>query len=422
MKFPTAILKNKNILSKLGFTLVVVLLFRAVAAIPLPGVPTDALKSLLDGNSFFQVLGLLSGGLLESIGILTIGLGPYINASYVFQLLSVIVPQIRDLYQGGPVERKLLTMYTRLLTIPLAVIQSVVIYSLMNRFNLLGSAQTTSQIFATVALLTFGSVFSMWLGELITEFGMGGGSSVIILAGILVSVPRNLQANFLSLTDTWRQVALVAIIIALIIVAILISYSYRKIILIYARRVRPNGLPGYKNFIPINVNPAGVMPVIFAISLMDLPRIALEFGSQNIKNETFLKFAANVLNFYNDQLAFDLVLALVTIVFTFISAYIIFRPKEVAENVNKQGAYIEGVRPGKQTEQYLGKALIYTVIFGAILLGLLTLAPSLLVLYLKLPKLVITGTGALIVSSVILDVIRQIQALHASDQSRVDYY
>ncbi|WKZ30272.1 MAG: preprotein translocase subunit SecY [Candidatus Dojkabacteria bacterium] len=416
------ILTKKDILSKLFFTVATLTIFRAVAVVPIPGIPSEALKDILAGSSFFQVLGLLSGGLLESVGILTIGLGPYINASYIFQLLSVAIPQIREMYQGGPVERKTLTMYTRLLSVPLAVVQSIVIYTLLKQFGLLGETQDTLQIVSTVMLLTFGAVFSMWLGELVTEFGLGGGSSVIILAGILVSIPRNLESNFLSLTDDWKKVVLVMVIIGLVLLAVVISSSFNKIKLIYARRVRPSGNQGYANFLPLNINPAGVMPVIFAISLLDVPRIAFSYVTQNVQNESLQLFAAQVVNLYNYQFGYDMILMLVTVIFTFISAFIIFRPNEVAENVNKQGAYIEGVRPGKETEKYLRKVLVYTTIFGAILLGVITLAPSLIVLGLELPRLVVTGTGALIVASVILDVIRQVQALYAAKQDHVDYY
>ena len=188
-------LKNKDIVRKVAFTLIIVAIFRFVAVIPIPGIPQNALKDLLTGNNFVQVIGLLSGGMLQSIGILTIGLGPYINASYIFQLLSVVIPQVKELYQGGPVERKMLTMYTRLLSIPLAIIQSVVIYTILSRLNLLGAAPSQIQVASIVTLLTFGSVFAMWLGELITEFGLGGGTSIIILAGILVNVPIQLARD-----------------------------------------------------------------------------------------------------------------------------------------------------------------------------------------------------------------------------------
>jgi preprotein translocase subunit SecY len=413
------ILKNKAIINKLFFTFIVLLCFRAVAAIPIPGIPQSALKDILSGSSFFQVIGLLSGGLLESIGILTIGLGPYINASYIFQLMSVVVPQIRELYQG---ERRMLTMYTRLLTIPLAIVQSLVIYSLLNRLGLLGVQPDQFQIIATVTLLTFGAMFSMWLGELLTEYGLGGGTSMIILAGILVSLPKSIESNLLSISNDWSKVTVVAMFILVIVIAIVITLSARKINLIYARRVRPSGNAGYMNFIPININPAGVMPVIFAISMMDLPRLGFTYLAQQTTDQTLLQMANNVIGFYNDPFWFNVVLLVVTIVFAFISAFIIFRPKEVAENINKQGAYIEGVRPGKATEQFLSQTLLYTTIYGAIFLGILTLLPTVVLNVFSLPQLVITGTGALILSSVILDIIRQIQALHAARQDNIDYY
>jgi len=156
-----SLFKNKDIRRKITFTLIVLVIFRFVAALPIPGIPQSALKDLLQGNNFVQVISLLSGGMLQSIGILTIGLGPYINASYIFQILSVAIPQIKELYQGGPVERKALTMYTRLLSIPLAVIQSVVIFTVLSKLGLLGTTPSQIQIAAVVVLLTFGSVFAM---------------------------------------------------------------------------------------------------------------------------------------------------------------------------------------------------------------------------------------------------------------------
>lgn len=416
------ILKNRNIVNKILFTLLALLAFRAVATIPLPGIPASALKDLLSGSSFFQVIGLLSGGLLESIGILTIGLGPYINASYIFQLLGVIVPQIKELQQGGPMERKTLTMYTRLVSIPLAIIQSLVIYSLLNRLGLLGASPETLQTVSTIALLTFGAMFSMWLGELMTEFGLGGGTSMIILAGILISIPRSFQDNFLSIPELWKRVALVGIFILLIIIAIVISSAFRKVKLIYARRVRPSGNGGYVNYIPLSINPAGVMPVIFAISILDIPRLAFSYLLGQTTNPTLISISESVVNFYNNQTNFDILFVIVTVAFTFLSAFIVFRPSEVAENINKQGAYIEGVRPGKATEKYLTKSLLYAIIYGALLLALITVLPTSLVTLLSLPKLIITGTGALILASVILDSVRQIQALYAARQDHIDYY
>jgi len=416
------IFKTKEIISKLGFTLLIVLLFRAVAIIPIPSIPADALRELLQGSSFFQVLSLLSGGLLNNIGILIIGLGPYINASYVFQLLSVVFPQVRELYQGGPIERRKLTLYTRLLSVPLAIIQSVVIYSLLSRFGLLSETVDSLQIASIIALLTFGSMFTMWLGELISEFGVGGGSSVIILVGILATLPSELQTTFLSMTEISKQAWLIVILLVLVIVAVILALSYRKIKLIYARRVRPDGMPGYINYIPISINPAGVMPVIFAVTVLDLPRLISSYLSQNVSQESIKTIADAIVNLYNNRIGFDVVLAIITIAFAFLSAFIIFRPKEIAENVNKQGAYIEGVRPGKETEKYIQRALLYTTFYGAFFLAVLTLLPNLSVTLLGLSSLAVTGTGILIVASVILDVIRQIQAIISTKHESRDYY
>ncbi|MCC7304588.1 preprotein translocase subunit SecY [bacterium] len=435
---------NRDIVRKIVFTSVIVAIFRLVAVIPIPGIPQDALKDLLTGNNFVQVIGLLSGGMLQSIGILTIGLGPYINASYIFQLLSVAIPQIKELYQGGPVERKMLTMYTRLLSVPLAIIQSVVIYTILNRLGLLGATPSSIQIVSIVALLTFGSVFAMWLGELITEFGMGGGTSVIILAGILVNVPVQLARDietigiklvstklagtipFFTLEGTSQAIGKFALLMGLILgsvlLAIIIALAVRKIRLIYARRVRPTGIGGYSNYIPLSINTAGVMPVIFAISILDLPRILIQYLSTQISVPAFQTFANGVVTFLSNQMYYDGLLMIVTVFFAFFSAYMVFRPVEVAENVNKQGAFIEGVRPGRETQTYLNKALWTTTLFGAILLGVIVVMPNILVQRFGLPQQVITGTGSMILAGVIMDMIRQVQAMKSMDQTSKTYY
>lgn len=435
---------NKDIIRKVSFTLIIVAIFRFVAVIPIPGIPQNALKELLTGNNFVQVIGLLSGGMLQSIGILTIGLGPYINASYIFQLLSVAVPQIKELYQGGPVERKMLTMYTRLLSIPLAIIQSVVIYTILNKLGLLGSTPDQLQVASIITMLTFGSVFAMWLGELITEFGMGGGTSVIILAGILVNVPVQLVqdietigikfgstklAGFLPMfTIEGTQAAVNKLILLAIllfgslVLAIIISLAVRKIKLIYARRVRPTGIGGYVNYIPLSINTAGVMPVIFAISILDLPRIIFQYLSTQITNPNFQNVANTIVTFLSNQSYYNGLLMLITMFFAFFSAYIVFRPEEVAENINKQGAFIEGVRPGKETQAYLNKALWSTTLFGALLLAVIVAAPNIFVQQFGLPQQVISGTGSMIMAGVVMDMMRQVQAMKSMDQSSKNYY
>ncbi|PIY17904.1 preprotein translocase subunit SecY [Candidatus Dojkabacteria bacterium CG_4_9_14_3_um_filter_150_Dojkabacteria_WS6_41_13] len=439
-----AYFKNKDIVRKVVFTMVTVAIFRFVAVIPIPGIPRDALKDLLTGNNFVQVIGLLSGGMLQSIGILTIGLGPYINASYIFQLLSVAIPQIKELYQGGPVERKMLTLYTRLLSIPLAIIQSVVIYTVLNKLGLLGTIPNQLQVGSIIALLTFGSVFAMWLGELITEFGMGGGTSVIILAGILVNVPIQLVRDIetvgvkfgstklggflpmFTVEGTSQAIGKFALLMGLIlgslVLAIIISLAIRKIKLIYARRVRPSGIGGYSNYIPLSINTAGVMPVIFAISILDLPRIIFQYLGTQISNPTFGKISTAIVSFLSNQSYYNGLLMLITMFFAFFSAYIVFRPEEVAENINKQGAFIDGVRPGKETQAYLNKALWTTTLFGAILLAVIVATPNILVQKFGLPQQVISGTGSMIMAGVIMDMVRQVQAMKSMDQTNKNYY
>jgi len=206
------------------------------------------------------------------------------------------------------------------------------------------------------------------------------------------------------------------------VLAIIISLAIRKIKLIYARRVRPSGIGGYSNYIPLSINTAGVMPVIFAISILDLPRIIFQYLGTQISNPTFGKISTAIVSFLSNQSYYNGLLMLITMFFAFFSAYIVFRPEEVAENINKQGAFIDGVRPGKETQAYLNKALWTTTLFGAILLAVIVATPNILVQKFGLPQQVISGTGSMIMAGVIMDMVRQVQAMKSMDQTNKNYY
>ena len=219
-----------------------------------------------------------------------------------------------------------------------------------------------------------------------------------------------------------KFVLLLALILGSLVLAIIISLAVRKIKLIYARRVRPTGIGGFANYIPLSINTAGVMPVIFAISILDLPRIVFQYLGTQITNSTFQSVSNAVVSFLSNKLYYDGLLMIITMFFAFVSAYIVFRPEEVAENINKQGAFIEGVRPGKETQAYLNKALWSTTLFGAVLLGVIVALPNVLVQQFGLPQQVISGTGSMIMGGVIMDLMRQIQSMRLMDQQNKNYF
>ncbi len=422
-------LKIREIRSKLLFTLFILLVFRLLSAVTIPGVNLQVFKAIVQQSDILQIFNMFSGGAFASLSILTVGLGPYINASYIFQLLSAVVPSIKELYSGGPIERRTLTMYTRLLSVPLAIIQAFVVYfgltSFSKQFGLPVSILSVNgpvDVAAVISIFVFGATFTMWLGELVSEAGLGGGSSIIILAGILVSIPTSLSYAWRVLIYDWQKLTLILVLLVILILAIVIALSVYKIAVVYAQRVRATGFAGQENFIPVPINPAGVMPVIFAISVVRMPVVVANFLAKQNRWPTIAHIASVVSTWMNNFWVNNLLMLVVTVGFTVFSAFLVFRPKEVAENLAKQGAFVRGVRPGKATEEYLKKVLIYTVFWGALLLGILVLLPNILVVSLKLPTLVVTGTGVLIVASVIIDTLRQVEAIYSTVSEPKEYF
>lgn len=415
------ILKTPGLLPKAGFTLFILFIFRLLTSVPVPGIPVEALKSFFSANPTLQVLSMLSGSGLTRISILAIGLNPYINASYIFQLLSAVIPSIKEMYENAA-ERRVLTMYTRLLAIPLAAIQGVVFYAGFAKSHLIQNQTGILGAVAIVSIFVFGSMITMWLGELISAYGMGGGSSMIILAGILVSLPQSLKTNFMYIPDISRKAIMVAIVLVIFLLAILMSLAVREIKVIYAKRVRASGLAGYDNFIPIAINPAGVMPVIFAYSIIDIPKLVLSFIATKTEWGKWATMSAKIVTVLsNPWIYYGLIFSL-TVGFALFSAFLVLRVKDIADNLAKQGAFVEGLRPGKETERYLKKRVLYTVLYGSLLLGILVLMPTVLFNLLKFPQMVITGTGALIIASVLIDVIRQVESFTAVIAEPKEYY
>ena len=256
----TQIWRNKEIRDKIWFTLVIILVFRVMAAVPVPGVPLDSLKRFFGDSNFGEVLSLVSGGVLENATMVAIGLAPYINASIIIQLLGSVVPKIEELQKEGMQGRKVLNMYTRLLTVPLAILQSLVIYSVLKQYGIITGMETVDLI-NMVTTLTAGAVIMMWMGELISENGFGGGSSLLIAAGIIAGIPGSVQQNQQTLSDT-NIIGLAVVSAVLVAAVVFVTQAERLVPIQYARRVRAAG-PTVGSHIPLKLNQAGVMPVSY---------------------------------------------------------------------------------------------------------------------------------------------------------------
>ncbi len=420
------ILSLKTVREKIFFTAIVLLFFRFITSFTVPGINKEVLVSLFSSTELLQIVNLLSGGLFLSLSVLSLGLGPYITASYIFQILAFAFPTIKEMFEGGPIERKLLTQYMRWATFPISVVQAVAFLVGINQITQsLGlppiiEIQSTLQIVSIVMVLTFGAYITMWLGELITQYGVGGGSSLIIAVGILASFPFTLEGVWQLLILNWQKVALILLLVVITLASIVVTLAVRKVGVVYASRVRSTGMAGTPTEIFVPINPGGVMPVIFAIALISglgfLARLLLAIAPSS----SIFYGVGVVLNNYMNDLTLSAVLTFVlTVVFAYFSTLLVFNPKNVAENLQKQGAFIPGVRPGKETEAYLRTLTKRVVFIGGMLLALITVMPTIF-RYLLGNTLIqnvglgVTGTGILIVVSVVIDIIRQLRSVEST--------
>ncbi len=402
------IIKNKEIRDKLLFSIFILIVFRFMAAVPVPGLPEDALKQFFGDSGFGDVLSLVSGGVLEKATIVAIGLGPYINASIIFQLLGSVIPKIEELQKEGEQGRRVINMYTRLLSVPLAILQSFVIYSVLKQYGIMEELSGINLV-NMIATLTAGSVIMMWMGELISDMGLGNGSSFLIMAGILAGIPGSLQANS---TDLSRNGSWIIWILSLLIVltVVIINVAERRVKIQYARRVRMTGA-GAESHIPLKLNQAGVMPVIFALSMLSFPQLIARFLTGDMIPEVVKNVSDWIVTQLNDQTVYNILLAVVIVFFSIFYTFVVFNPSNVAENLQKQGAFIPGIRPGKQTEQYLSRSALRLSILGSIFLAVIAILPGIAQNMGYISSAIVSGTGLLIVVGVVLDIKRQIESL-----------
>lgn len=408
--------KTKDLRVRILWIIGLLLVTRIFAHIPIPGVDASALKSALDQNQFLGLLDLFSGGGLTNFSLAMLGVGPYITASIIIQLLAVIIPSLGEMQkEGGEQGRLKMNMYMRYLTIPLALLQGFGTIRLLQSQaggQLLPSF-TSYQWFLTLLAVTAGTMIIMWIGEIITEYGIGNGVSLVIFAGIVAQLPSSLK-SFVSFYDPSRLPVFIGYIaIGLLVVAgiILITEAQRNIPISYARRVRGDKQYGGVNtHLPLRLNQAGVIPIIFAISMLLFPALIAQFFV-NAKSAIIANYAGKVISLFNSQnMYYGIAYFALVVVFTYFYTAVVFNPDEVAENVQKNGGFVPGLRPGKQTADYLYKVLNRITLPGAVFLGLIAILPFLLQKFTGTQALTLGGTSILIVVAVVIETIKQIEA------------
>ena len=392
--------------------LLALLVFRLLAAIPVPGVDAGRLAAFLNNNQFLGVLNIFSGGGLSTLSLIMLGVGPFITASIILQLLTIMIPRLKQLYQEeGEIGRKKFAQYTRLLTIPLAAIQGFSLMVILSRQGILANLDIFQQAVALVTIVA-GSILLMWIGEIVTEFGIGNGVSLIIFAGIVARVPQEMSQFLFSFDASQVPTMIIFVIVALLVIAavVFVTEAERSIPVTYAKRVVGNRTTGgVSPYVPIRVNQAGVMPIIFALSILLFPQIAGQLLS-GASNGTLVSIGHALTAFVQNTYAYAAAYFVLVFVFTYFYTAITFDPHQMAENLQKNGAFIPGVRPGQQTEEHIGNITSRITFVGAIFLGLIAIVPLILKQVTGITAIAVGGTALLIVVSVVLDLLKRIDA------------
>ncbi len=388
-------------------------IFRIVAHIPVPGIDTAALEKFFRSNQILGLLNVFSGGSIERFSLVALGVGPYITSSIIFQLLAMIIPSLEELSKEGEYGQQKINQYTRWLTVPLALLQSYGLLTLLRRSSSLILPNITAlQTVTILVTMTTGTIFLMWIGELISERKLGNGVSLIIFAGIVTNLPSAIQQTLLSFDSTQLTSLIAFMVIAVVTVVgvVVITEAQRNVPVSYARRVRGmRTYGGVDTHLPLRVNMAGVIPIIFAISIILFPPLVAQFFV-NARTAFIASFAQFTINLFQNQLFYGVAYFVLVVGFTYFYTAVIFHPDRIAENLQKQGGFIPGIRPGKPTAEYLGYTLNRILLIGALFLGAIAVLPLAVQQLTHLQTLVIGGTSLLIVVSVVIETVNQINS------------
>ncbi|OGF30965.1 preprotein translocase subunit SecY [Candidatus Falkowbacteria bacterium RIFOXYD2_FULL_35_9] len=404
--------KIKELRNSILYILAMLVVFRFAAHIPIPGINVENLREFFSSNQLLGLLNLFSGGGMENFSVVMMGVAPYITASIIFQLLAMIVPKLEEMNKDEAGRHKI-SSWTRWATVPLAALQGYAMIQLLLRAPkpILENLNLFTYI-TTLLTITAGTVFLMWIGELITERKIGNGISLLIFAGIIVGIPKALQQIFINFSQDQLITLIVFAVVAVITVVgvVFISEGQRNIPVSYAKRIRGNRMYGGTNtHLPLRVNQAGVIPIIFAISVVLFPSMIAQFMVQ-AKTEFIVSIGTWVTNLFQNNLFYGVLYFLLVFAFTYFYTAVIFHPSQIAENLQKSGAFIPGIRPGKQTEEYLQNTISRITLTGALFLALIAILPLILQNLFNMDSMVVGGTSILIVVAVVIEIVKQIES------------
>ncbi len=408
--------KTKDLRWKITMVLILLLMTRVLAHIPIPGVSVEGLRTFFEGNQFLNLLNIFSGGGLSNFSIALLGVGPYITASIIMQLLAMIVPSLQELQkESGEAGRTKINQYTRFLTIPLAILSG---FGTIRLLQSQGGAEllgvfTPFQWFLTLLAVTAGTMLVMWIGEIISEYGIGNGISLVIFAGIVAQLPTSVGSLIELYDPTQLPTILGFAAVALLVIAgvVYVTEAQRNIPVSYAKRMQgERQVGGVSSHLPLRLNQAGVIPIIFAISLLLFPAIIAQFFV-NAKTPLVAEWAQKAIDFTNNQgLWYGVAYFVLVVLFTYFYTNIVVNPDDVSQNMQRSGGFIQGIRPGRQTADYLYKVLNRITLPGSLFLGTIAILPFLMQTWTGTQALTFGGTGLLIVVSVVIESIKQVEA------------
>lgn len=408
------IFSDRSIRKRILFLLGLFIVFRFLANIPIPGVDQLQLEQVFSQNQFLGLLNVFSGGGLSALSIVMLGVGPYITASIIMQLLTMASPRLKELYhESGEDGRRKFSRLSRYLTVPLALFQALGFILLLKQQAILPADMAMFDLITNIVVIASGSILLMWLGELATEFAIGrNGVSLIIFAGIMAGFPGQISQALFAYDPSKLPtiIAFVALAIVTIVAVVLITEAERAIPVTYAKQVRGSEVyGGTSSYIPLRLNQAGVIPIIFAISVLLFPQMLINFFG-NVDNATLQSVIGGVEAFLAHQLWYGIAYFLLVFIFTYFYTAVTFEPDSIAKNLQRGGAFIPGVRPGEATALYISKVLTRITFVGALFLGLIAVLPLIVQYYSGITSLTIGGTALLIVVSVVIDLIKKTDA------------
>ncbi len=405
------IVNDASIRNRILFVLGALIIFRLFAAIPIPGVDLQVLESFFNNNEFLGLLNIFSGGGLANLSIVMLGVGPFITASIIMQLMTVMSPKLKAMHtEEGETGRAKFTQYSRLLTLPLAILQAFGFLTLLQNQGVI-SGLSTFEFISNIVIVVAGAMLLMWVGELVTEFGIGNGVSIIIFAGIVAGLPSTLSQLLFSF-DTSQVPLYIGFLIATVLVTyavVVMTQAERQVPITYAKKVRGNQTyGGTSSYLPLRLNQAGVIPIIFALSILLFPQMILNVLSTFGLNVGGILGAVNA--FFANQGLYAITYFVLVFLFAFFYTAVTFDPDAVSKNLQRGGSFIPGIRPGTHTAEYLGKLITRLTLVGAIFLGLVAVLPVGMQVLTGVTALAIGGTALLIAVSVVIDLVRRIDS------------